>query len=259
MLNFSELGNFAGRHLEDEGKKLIFTTVSGSHSYGFPSEDSDIDLRACYVEKTVNLFRLENLKETIEKKDFIKGIEIDFVGFEIKKFLLLMLKGNGTVFEQLYSPIVVVTSKYHAQLKALGRNAITKKIYYHYSGFGNNKLNDARKENFSDVKVNLYLLRTLMTGIAVLETGEINQNIAELNGKFKLPVIDTLIALKNKEEKRKINAGEIAVGVEKEAIKLQEMLDEAYKSSNLLSDISEEDKEKFNEFLIKVRVENLKI
>jgi len=43
-----------------------------------------------------------------------------------------MLNGNGNVFKQLYSPPVVVTSKYHAQLKALGRNAITKKIYPHY-------------------------------------------------------------------------------------------------------------------------------
>jgi len=133
MLNFSELGNFAGRYGASEEKKPIFATVSGSHSYGFPSDDSDIDLRACYVEKTVNLLGLENLKETIEKKEFIKGIEIDFVGYEIKKFLKLMLKGNGNVFEQLYSPLVVVTSKYHAQLKALGRNAITKKIYPNYS------------------------------------------------------------------------------------------------------------------------------
>jgi len=32
-----------------------------------------------------------------------------------------------------------------------------------------------------------------MTGINAFETGEINQNIAELNRKFKLPVINTLI------------------------------------------------------------------
>ncbi|OQX21655.1 MAG: hypothetical protein BWK75_02775 [Candidatus Altiarchaeales archaeon A3] len=243
----------------------MFTTVSGSHSYGFPSEDSDIDLRACYVENTINLFRLEKPKETIERKDNVnlksndKGLEIDFVSFEVVKFLLLMLKGNGTVFEQLYSPIIVVTSKYHDELKALGKLAITKKIYYHYSGFGNNKLNEARKENFSNVKVNLYLFRTLMTGINILETGEINQNLTELNKKFKLPVIGTLIALKKKEEKRKINTCKISVEVEKEAVKLQRILDEAYKSSNLKDDISEEYKEKFNEFLIKVRTENLKI
>lgn len=259
MLNFSELGNFAGRYGASEGKKLIFATVSGQHSYGFPSDDSDIDLRACYVEKTVNLFRLENLKETIEKKDFIKGIEIDFVGYEIKKFLKLMLKGNGNVFEQLYSPLVVVTSEYHAQLKALGRNAITKKIYSHYSGYGNNKPNEARKKNFSDVKVNLYLLRTLMTGINAFETGEINQNIAELNRKFKLPVIDTLIALKNEKETAKINVKntDIKKDVENAATKLQKILDDVYKSSNLQDALSEEDKEKFNKFLIKVRMENL--
>ncbi|OIQ04762.1 MAG: hypothetical protein AUK59_06450 [Candidatus Altarchaeum sp. CG2_30_32_3053] len=177
------------------------------------------------------------------------------MGFEIEKFLRLMLKNNGNVFEQIYSPLVVVTSKYHDELKTLGKPAITKKIYHHYSGFGNNKLNEARKEKFSNVKVNLYLLRTLMTGINVLETGEINQNIAKLNKKFKLPVIDTLIALKKKEEKRKINMQEISADVEKEAVKLQGILDESYKSSNLKNALSEEYKEKFNEFLVECQIE----
>ncbi|NCN65549.1 MAG: hypothetical protein GW779_06445 [Candidatus Altiarchaeum hamiconexum] len=62
MPNFSEPGNLrslsfayfqneclkiAKKYIKDakdaKGRKLIFTTVSGSHSYGFQSEYSDID------------------------------------------------------------------------------------------------------------------------------------------------------------------------------------------------------------------------
>ena len=58
---------------------LLFATISGAHLYGFPSPDSDFDLRGAHVlalEKTAGLgFR----DETVEDSRVIEGLEVDIV------------------------------------------------------------------------------------------------------------------------------------------------------------------------------------
>jgi uncharacterized protein len=45
---------------------LIFATVSGAHLYGFPSPDSDFDLRSCHVLPVEEVVGLGPGRETIE-------------------------------------------------------------------------------------------------------------------------------------------------------------------------------------------------
>lgn len=44
-LDFGELRGI----VEDQPYRLLFATVSGAHLYGFPSRDSDVDLRGVHV------------------------------------------------------------------------------------------------------------------------------------------------------------------------------------------------------------------
>src|SRR5579871_3241672 len=99
---------------------MVFVTVSGAHLYGFPSPDSDYDLRGVHVLPIAEVAGLDAGRETIEVSGIRDGLEMDIVSHDAKKFFLLMLRKNGYVLEQLYSPLIVRTTPEHAELKETG-------------------------------------------------------------------------------------------------------------------------------------------
>ena len=98
---------------------LLFATISGAHLYGFPSPDSDFDLRGAHVLPVEKVVGLEVREETVEDSRVIEGLEMDIVSHDVKKFFGLLLKKNGYVLEQLFSPLVVQTTPEHSELKAI--------------------------------------------------------------------------------------------------------------------------------------------
>src|SRR5215470_3872997 len=104
---------------------LLFATISGAHLYGFPSPDSDFDLRGTHVLPLDAVLGLEVRHETVESSRVIEGLEMDIVSHDIRKFFSLLLKKNGYVLEQLFSPLVVHTTPEHAELKDICRTSIS--------------------------------------------------------------------------------------------------------------------------------------
>src|SRR6058998_3266251 len=100
---------------------LLFATISGAHLYGFPSPDSDYDLRGAHILALKDVIGLEVRKETIENACVIEGLEMDIVSHDVRKFFGLLLKKNGYVLEQLFSPLIVQTTPEHAELKEICR------------------------------------------------------------------------------------------------------------------------------------------
>ena len=80
---------------------LLFATISGAHLYGFPSPDSDYDLRGIHLLPLPELVGLTTGQDTIEVSNLQFGLQIDLVTHEAKKFFGLLLKRNGYVLEQL--------------------------------------------------------------------------------------------------------------------------------------------------------------
>src|SRR4051812_14411097 len=94
---------------------LLFVTISGAHLYGFPSPDSDYDLRGVHLLPLPEVAGLQPGPETIEQSGIHDGLEIDLVTHDAHKFFTLMLKKNGYVLEQLHSPLIVRTSPEHEE------------------------------------------------------------------------------------------------------------------------------------------------
>jgi hypothetical protein len=95
---------------------LVFATVSGAHLYGFPSDDSDYDLRGVHVLPLRDVVGLDAGRETIQVEEIRENLELDLVTHDARKFFGLMLKKNGYVLEQLFSPLIVQTSPEHEEL-----------------------------------------------------------------------------------------------------------------------------------------------
>lgn len=182
---------------------LLFVTISGAHLYGFPSPDSDFDLRGVHVLPLTEVVGLQTGPETVEKSGVHGGIEIDLVTHDAKKFFGLLLKKNGYVLEQVFSPLVVHTTPEHAELKQIAAQCITRHHAYHYLGFAETQWKLFEKENPPRVKTLLYVYRVLLTGIHLIRTGVVEANLTRLNETEKLPYVDELI-------QRKVNGAEKA-------------------------------------------------
>ena len=175
---------------------LVFATISGAHLYGFPSPDSDYDLRGTHILPVAEVVGLDPGRETVQLETKDDVLELDLVTHDVKKFFALLLRKNGYVLEQVFSPLVVHSTPAHEELKALARNCITRHHSHHYLGFAATQWKLFDKERPRRVKPLLYVYRVLLTGIHLMRSGEIEANLVLLNRDAKLSHIDDLIARK---------------------------------------------------------------
>lgn len=182
--------------VDEQPHPLVFATLSGAHLYGFPSPDSDFDVRGVHVLPVRDVVGLIEPRETIQIEKIENGLELDLVTHDARKFFNLVLKKNGYVLEQLFSPLVLKTSEAHDELKSIAKTCITKHHAHHYFGFAQTEWKLFEKETPHRVKPLLYIFRVLLTGIYLMETGEIEANLVTLNKIFKLPYLPELIKRK---------------------------------------------------------------
>jgi len=281
---------------------LLFATISGAHLYGFPSPDSDFDLRGAHVLPIEKVIGLEVSDETVEQAMIVPphpgplpigcgeggALEMDIVSHDVKKFFGLLLKKNGYVLEQLFSPLIVHTTPEHEELKEICRarldprssrgneahftpgksqslltsaatGVITKYHSHHYFGFAETQWKLFLKESPRRVKPLLYVYRVLLTGIHLMRTGEIEANLVTLNEEFRLPYIADLVA-------RKLSGPEdLAVGQlldseiafhESEYQRLRIELQAAHDASTLPELPSDETRAALNDLLVRVRLQS---
>lgn len=162
---------------------LLFATVSGAHLYGFPSPDSDWDLRGVHLLPAAEVVSLRPARETVEvmwdPADH-DGLELDLVTHDLAKFARLLLRPNGYVLEQLTSPLVVHTTPAHAALCDLVPELLTSHHAHHYRGFAHTQWKLFAKESPPRVKPLLYVYRVLLTGIHLMRAGVLEANLAKL-------------------------------------------------------------------------------
>jgi predicted nucleotidyltransferase len=212
---------------------LIFATISGAHLYGFPSPDSDYDLRGVHVLPLKEVVGLQTGPDTIEKSGVHDGIEIDLVTHDAKKFFSLLLKKNGYVLEQVLSPLVVHTTPEHAELKEIAAQCVTRHHAHHYLGFAETQWKLFEKENPPRVKPLLYVYRVLLTGIHLMQTGMVEANLLCLNESAKLPYLDDLLQRKLAgKERERLTETDLKFH-RSEHDRLREKLHQAYEASKL--------------------------
>jgi len=229
----------------------LFVTISGAHLYGFPSPDSDVDLRGAYVLPLHAVLGLDAPEATITQQFERDGREMDLVAHDVAKFLRLLLKKNGYVLEQIYSPLVVQGGAAFEELQVLARGAITRHVYHHYAGFARNKLKEFEAESPRQVKTLLYVFRVLLTGVWLLQTGEVEANLFHLNRTFRLPFIPDLVAQKSK-ERAVLDKADLPV-YRQAIVRLQMQLETAFAETTLPD--APVNRGALNDFLVRVRLE----
>jgi predicted nucleotidyltransferase len=174
--------------------------LSGAHAYGFPSPDSDLDLKCVHVAPTAELVALAPVEEPNERIDIVDGVELDYGSNELAVVLRGVLKGNGNFLERILGELVLGgDAGLLAEARRVVAPALSRRGGRHYGGFATSQL-----RLFDDkptAKRALYVLRTAATGRHLLAHGEIVTDVARL-GPFVPPEIDELIALKRQSERQ---------------------------------------------------------
>jgi predicted nucleotidyltransferase len=240
------------QHVESHPYPLLFATLSGAHLYGFPSPDSDFDLRGVHMLPLATVVGLDEGDQTVEKEGIYDGLEIDLVTHDAEKFFRLMLKRNGYVLEQVFSPLVVYSTPAHDQLKSIAKNCITRHHAHHYLGFAATQWKLFSQESLPGVKPLLYVYRVLLTGIHLMRTGEVEANLLTLNKSANLSYIDDLVDRKRSgPEKGTLPAADLEFHT-RQYERLTAELEAAYEASKLPEMPSA--RGQLNEFLVHLRL-----
>ncbi|MFD8914559.1 DNA polymerase beta superfamily protein [Streptomyces sp. NPDC059575] len=228
---------------------LLFATVSGAHLYGFPSRDSDVDLRGVHLLPAADLVGLREPEET-RSRDWVRdGVEMDLVTHDLRKFVRLMLRRNGYVLEQLLSPLVVHTTDAHEELAALAPGVLTSHHAHHYRGFAGTQWRLFEKT--SELKPLLYTFRVLLTGVHLMRSGEVEAHLPTLLGELEAPgYLPELIAAKAEREHG--DAGVDRERVRADIERLHVRLDEAQAASVLPDAVTAHDA--LHEFVVRLRL-----
>nr|GFC10416.1 hypothetical protein [Tanacetum cinerariifolium] len=115
------------------GIRILYACESGSRAWGFPSPDSDYDVRFIYVHPLAWYLGLDEGPDTL---NFPVDDELDLAGWELRKTLRLLRSSNAALFEWLQSPMVYhEAAGFRAQLAPLLPQAFNPKAgLHHYLG-----------------------------------------------------------------------------------------------------------------------------
>lgn len=234
---------------------LLFATVSGAHLYGFPSADSDIDLRGVHLLPIEQVIGLYPGDDTITRSWDRDGVPVDLVTHDLIKFCRLLLNRNGYVLEQLLSPLVVATSPVHEELIAAAPGCVTRHHAHHYLGFARTQWGLFIKHR--ELKPLLYTFRVLLTGIHLMRTGEVVADLTRLYGDAP-PYLPGLVAAKRAAEHGALPADAPDVTtLEADVHRLTALLEEARDASRLSETPTA--KEALHDLIIRARLGRLDV
>ena len=141
--------------------KIIYACESGSRAWGFPSPDSDYDIRFLYVKQIKDYLRVFPGKDVI---DLPIEAESDMSGWDVRKALALLRKSNATLFEWLSSPIVYFDQQAAIQpVKDLMNDSfLSGTVCHHYISLAKKKLSEIKLYDEVKLKSYFYALRALL-------------------------------------------------------------------------------------------------
>jgi hypothetical protein len=192
---------------ERERRHLVIY-LSGAHAYGFPSPDSDLDLKCVHIAPTADLVGLAAVSDPSDRIQVIDGVELDYGSNELALVLRGALKGNGNFLERLLGELALGGDlELLASAREVVRPLLSRRVGRHYGGFATSQL-----KLFDDkptAKRALYVLRTAATGRHLLASGELVTDVTRLR-ELVPRELDELLAIKRQGEREQLEPAHAA-------------------------------------------------
>lgn len=211
--------------------QILLCAVTGAHLYGFPSPDSDVDLKGLHLAPTSRLLGLGTVPETHDVTEFVDEVEYDLTTHELGMALRAVLKGNGNVIERITSPLQVVETSALEALRQLLPSLLSRRAHAHYAGFFRQTCRFFDRE--PRAKTLLYSVRVVLTGIHLLRSGEVQANLPALAQEYGVDGVDAVVAYKRDHGETATIAPELAAPLRRQWPALEDQLVESRDSSAL--------------------------
>lgn len=143
------------------GIRILYACESGSRAWGFPSPDSDFDVRFIYCHPPAWYLTLDEGRDTL---NFPVDDELDLAGWELRKALRLLRASNAALFEWLQSPVLYHEAlDFRARLAPLLPTAFNRKAgLHHYLGQLRHGVEDDLMGDETRLKRLFYALRSAL-------------------------------------------------------------------------------------------------
>lgn len=145
----------------EEQVRILYACESGSRAWGFPSRDSDYDVRFIYVRTVDWYLSIYDKRDVIERP--ISDM-LDINGWDLRKALNLFRKSNPPLLEWLRSPIVYQES--YSTAEAIRRifpaTFSPRSCMYHYLHMARGNYREYLQGEQVRVKKYFYVLRPIL-------------------------------------------------------------------------------------------------
>ena len=149
--------------------EILFACETGSRAWGFPSPDSDYDVRIIYRHPKEWYLSLKEGKDSIDC--FYEDNEIDISGWELRKCLRLLSKSNPPLLERIQSPIIYkIHDDFQQKISSIAPDFYARiATIYHYSSMGKKILSEIIDTKEYKLKKLFYALRSSVACLWILE------------------------------------------------------------------------------------------
>ena len=192
--------------------KILHACESGSRAWGFPSPDSDYDVRFIYIHMKDWYLSIDDKKDSIEVPI---NDELDISGWEIRKALKLYRKSNVLIFEHLQSPIIYANyNGFYSELTELSPLYFSPRAaLHHYLSMAKNAIKSFEGESVK-LKKYFYALRTSLAGLWIIERDSVppllfTDLLDLIKDKEIVNQIDHLMEIKAKKNETYLNKRDI--------------------------------------------------
>ena len=146
-----------------ENIKILYACESGSRAWGFPSQDSDYDVRFIYIRERDWYLSVDYAQQRDVVEQPINDL-LDVNGWDLKKSLLLLKKSNPVLIEWINSPIVYgCEGSFREDLQKLVADYYSPKAcFHHYENMATTNYRGYLKEASVRIKKYFYVLRPLL-------------------------------------------------------------------------------------------------
>jgi predicted nucleotidyltransferase len=143
---------------------IVYACESGSRAWGFPSIDSDYDVRLIYVRPLAWYLSIDEKRDVVECSS---RESLDITGWDLKKALQLFRKSNPPLLEWLGSPIIYLEkTTVAARMRELSEDYYSPTAcLYHYLHMARGNFREYLKGDEVWVKKYFYVLRPLLAMI----------------------------------------------------------------------------------------------
>ncbi|AIQ11243.1 nucleotidyltransferase domain-containing protein [Paenibacillus durus] len=145
----------------EENVQILYACESGSRAGGFPSKDSDYDVRFIYIRPVDWYLSIFEKRDVIERP--ISDM-LDINGWDLRKALNLFRKSNPPLLEWLQSPIVYRENHTIAdQIRRISPLTFSpRSCIYHYLHMAKGNYRDYLQGEQVEIKKYFYVLRPIL-------------------------------------------------------------------------------------------------